>query len=113
MLDSNLRPATKSPAPNRPPPQLVNLAKWPPDDDMPGAPRGGGVPAGFDSGDGNFKKGRFAPMAILIGLLAVGGFAAFMLIGGTQDAAKLTIEQGIIRTLRWLETNRWVYEKRH
>ncbi len=25
---------------------------------------------------------------------------------------KLTIEQGIIRTLRWLEANRWVYEAR-
>jgi len=26
---------------------------------------------------------------------------------------KLTIEQGIIKTLRWLEANRWVYEARH
>ncbi len=26
---------------------------------------------------------------------------------------RLTIEQGIIRTLRWLEANRWVYETRH
>jgi UDP-glucose 4-epimerase len=26
---------------------------------------------------------------------------------------KLTIEQGIMRTLRWLEQNRWVYEARH
>ncbi|HYQ30754.1 MAG TPA: HEAT repeat domain-containing protein [Polyangiaceae bacterium] len=94
MLDSKL-PATNSPAPNQPPPPMVNLAKWPPDDDMPSMPRGGGgVPAGFDSGDGNFKKGRFAPMAILVGLLAVGGFAAFMLIGGKQDADKLSIEQG-------------------
>jgi UDP-glucose 4-epimerase len=25
----------------------------------------------------------------------------------------LTIEQGIIRTLRWLQANRWVYEARH
>jgi UDP-glucose 4-epimerase len=25
---------------------------------------------------------------------------------------KLTIEQGIIRTLRWLEANRWVYAAR-
>ena len=94
MLDSNL-PAPKSPAPIQPPLPVVNLAKWPPDDDMPAAPRGGGgVPAGFDSGDGNFKKGRFAPMAILVGLLAAGGLAAFLLIGGTQAANKLTIEQG-------------------
>jgi len=94
MLDSKL-PAPNSPAPNQPPPPMVNLAKWPPDDDVPAMPRGGGgVPAGFDSGDGNFKKGRFAPMAILVGLLAVGGFAAFMLIGGKQEADKLSIEQG-------------------
>jgi UDP-glucose 4-epimerase len=26
---------------------------------------------------------------------------------------KLTIEQGIVRTLRWLESNRWVYDARH
>ncbi len=26
---------------------------------------------------------------------------------------KLTIEQGIIRTLRWLQANQWVYEARH
>jgi UDP-glucose 4-epimerase len=26
---------------------------------------------------------------------------------------KLTIEQGIIRTLRWLQANRWVYDARH
>jgi len=95
MFDSKL-PATNSPAPRKPPPPTVNLAKWPPDDDIPAAPRGGGggVPAGFDSGDGNFKKGRFAPMAILVGLLAVGGFATFMLIGGKQEADKLSIEQG-------------------
>ncbi|PTY05649.1 nucleoside-diphosphate sugar epimerase [Opitutaceae bacterium EW11] len=26
---------------------------------------------------------------------------------------KLSIEQGIVKTLRWLEANRWVYETRH
>jgi UDP-glucose 4-epimerase len=26
---------------------------------------------------------------------------------------KLTIEQGIIRTLKWLQANRWVYDSRH
>ena len=34
-------------------------------------------------------------------------------IQATGWKAKLTIEQGIIRTLRWLEANRWVYESRH
>ena len=34
-------------------------------------------------------------------------------IQATGWKPKLTIEQGIIRTLRWLEANRWVYESRH
>ena len=33
-------------------------------------------------------------------------------IQATGWKPKLTIEQGIIRTLRWLEANRWVYEVR-
>jgi len=95
MLDSNL--PNVSPAPKSPPLPLVNAAKWPPDDDVPGmppSPGGGGFPPSFDSGDGNFKKGRFAPAAILLGVIAVAGFAAFMFIGGKQDADKLTIEAG-------------------
>lgn len=34
-------------------------------------------------------------------------------IQGAGWKPKLTIEQGIIRTLRWLEANRWVYAARH
>jgi len=34
-------------------------------------------------------------------------------IQSTGWKPKLTIEQGIIRTLCWLEANRWVYESRH
>ena len=34
-------------------------------------------------------------------------------IQSTGWRPKLTIEQGIIRTLRWLEANRWVYSARH
>ncbi len=33
-------------------------------------------------------------------------------IQATGWKRKLTIEQGIVRTLRWLEANRWVYESR-
>jgi UDP-glucose 4-epimerase len=33
-------------------------------------------------------------------------------IQSTGWKAKLTIEQGILRTLRWLEQNRWVYDAR-
>ena len=98
MLDPNLPNLTPAPKPSLLP--MVTAAKWPPDDDdVPGAPMppgGAGFPTGggYGGGDGDFKKGRFAPVAILIGVLAVGGFAAFMLIGGKQEAEKLTIEQG-------------------
>ncbi|MDX2055902.1 MAG: HEAT repeat domain-containing protein [Polyangiaceae bacterium] len=79
----------------------MTMAKWPPDDSA-GAPAGSGIPAGggfggggFDGGDGNFKKGRFAPVAILVGVLAVAGFAAFMLLGAKQDAKRLTVEESV------------------
>jgi HEAT repeat protein len=95
MLDPNLPNLTPASAPRPPLPQ-VNLAKWPPDDDGPGVPPapGGGFPGSFDMGDGNFKKGRFNPVVILIGVLAVAGLAVFLMIGFKQDAEKLTVEQG-------------------
>jgi UDP-glucose 4-epimerase len=34
-------------------------------------------------------------------------------IRATGWSPRLTIEQGILKTLRWLEANRWVYEARH
>jgi UDP-glucose 4-epimerase len=34
-------------------------------------------------------------------------------VQATGWKAKLTIEQGIIRTLKWLQANRWVYEARN
>jgi UDP-glucose 4-epimerase len=34
-------------------------------------------------------------------------------IQNTGWKAKLTIQQGIIRTLEWLQQNQWVYESRH
>jgi HEAT repeat protein len=46
-----------------------------------------------DAGDGNFKKGRFNPFIILIGLVAVIGAGLFLFIGLKQDAEKLTVEQ--------------------
>ena len=33
-------------------------------------------------------------------------------IQSTGWQPKVTIEQGIVKTLRWLEANRWVYEAR-
>jgi UDP-glucose 4-epimerase len=34
-------------------------------------------------------------------------------IQATGWKPRLTIEQGVIQTLRWLEANRWVYASRH
>jgi HEAT repeat protein len=97
MLDTN-PPLTPSHSPQ--PPPRVDLAKWPPDDDMPGSPSPG-IPAGggfggggYGGGGGDFKKGRFAPAAIIVGLIAALGFAGFMAFGMKKDAERLTIEQG-------------------
>jgi HEAT repeat protein len=94
MLEPNQNPILA----RRPrPPAVVDLAKWPPDDgDVPAGPPGGGVPAGggsFGGGDGNFKKGRFSPVAILVGVLAVAGLGGFLAFGMKQDAERLTVEQ--------------------
>lgn len=96
MIDQNLAPVPPASA-SRPPPPQVDLAKWPPDDGLPGGPQlpGGGFPGGggFDPGDGNFKKGRFNPVMILVGIAAVAGLVGFLLIGAKQEAEKLSIEQ--------------------
>jgi HEAT repeat protein len=96
MHDPNLPEIIPARNPNPPPPR-VDFAKWPPDDGVPGGlPAGGGVPAGggYGSDDGNFKKGRTAPIAILIGVLAVGGLGAFLAMGAKQEATRLSVEQG-------------------
>ncbi len=81
------------------PTEVARAAKWPPDDDdipggpgMPGAP-GGGMPGGFDPGDGDFSKGGKAKWIALIGIvLALGGGAfAMMNMGETVDT--ITVEQ--------------------
>ncbi|HVU04039.1 MAG TPA: HEAT repeat domain-containing protein [Polyangiaceae bacterium] len=97
MLEPN-RPIPSSG--NRPLLPVVHAAKWPPDDDGPGGgvPAGGGMPTGgggggFDAGDGNFKKGATKPIAILIGILAVGGLAAFLVLGAKQEAEKIPVEK--------------------
>jgi HEAT repeat protein len=79
--------------PQRPlPPSIVRTAKWPPDDDAlpPGLPPGpGGFAPSYDGGDGNFKRGRFAPIAIIVGILAVGGIAGALVFGSMKDAEKM------------------------
>lgn len=102
MLEPNPHrvPSARPVAP--PPIGRVDLAKWPPDDgDAPAAPppAGGGAPGGgsFDPGDGNFKKGRFNPLTILVGVLALVGLVVFVAIGLKKDAEKLTVPEAEAR----------------
>jgi HEAT repeat protein len=53
----------------------------------------GGGGGGYGSGDGNFKKGAIKPIAVLVGILAVAGAAAFFLIGVKQDQTKIPVEK--------------------
>jgi HEAT repeat protein len=96
MLQTNQEPA---PQPVRVPIPHVDLAKWPPDDDVPGGPSMPGIPAGggyggYGGGDGDFKTGRFKASVILVGIVAVIGFVAFLGFGMKKDAERLTVEQG-------------------
>jgi HEAT repeat protein len=92
MLDRSQN--RRAPAPRRPPPPSVLFAKWPPDDDdVPAGPpvRAGG--GGGSSDDGNFKRGRFNPIAVAIGVALVLLFAGFLYFGVKTDGEKLTTEQ--------------------
>ncbi|KYF62410.1 HEAT repeat domain-containing protein [Sorangium cellulosum] len=97
MLDRpNLsRENTTGPRGRRPPPGPLAAkwaAKWPPDDsdDLPGAPPapGGG---GF-ADDGNFKRGRFSPVSIVVGILLALGAAGAIWFGVKQEGQKLTAD---------------------
>lgn len=74
--------------------EVRQAAKWPPDDDddvpagLPGGGGGGGA-SSFGGGDGNFKRGRFAPAAIGVGILAIGGIAAAIIFGSMKDAERM------------------------
>lgn len=87
------------PAPAKLPPASipvpsVQAAKWPPDDgDLPAGPPGspGSYGGGGGGGDeGNFKKGRVSPVAILLGVLAVGGIGGALAFSAMKDAEKLS-----------------------
>jgi HEAT repeat protein len=70
----------------------LDFAKWPPDDDNPGAPpvpSGGGMAAD----DGNFKRGRFNPAVVVIGILIVLGGGALLFFGLRSQGDKLTPQQ--------------------
>ncbi len=81
------------------PPSIVRAprleaAKWPPDDDaLPPGSFGGGMPSFSGGDDGNFKKGRFKPVAILVGVLAVAGLGAAIVFGAMKDAERMDPKQ--------------------
>src|SRR5690606_20147767 len=75
-------------------PPSVQAAKWPPDDDgmMPGS-MGGASFSGGGGDDGNFKKGRFKPVAIILGVLFAGAAAGIFFFGGMKDAERLSAKE--------------------
>lgn len=79
-------------------PPEIKAAQWPPSGNQvpaaPGGLPGGGFPNTFDPGDGDFKKGRFNPMIILVGVVAAVGLVVFLMIGVKQEEERLTVEQG-------------------
>src|SRR5262249_55733791 len=58
----------------------------------PGPPAGGMGGAGF-ADDGNFKRGRFSPIAILIGIVIVALGAIFLFVGLKSEGDRMTVEQ--------------------
>ena len=70
----------------------LDFAKWPPDDgDLPAGPPAGG--GGMAADDGNFKRGRFNPAVVVVGILIVAGFVAAVWFGVLSQGNKLTPQQ--------------------
>lgn len=80
----DIRPTPDHVPPPAPPVPVLIAAKFPPDDaDLPAGPAFPTGPGGMGpSDDGNFKRGAFKPIAIVLGiaLAAAGGVAIFMSI---------------------------------
>ena len=92
MLDRSQR--RERPEGRRTPPPSIQFAKWPPDDDdVPAGPPAGGAGGGGAADDGNFKRGRVSPIAILVGFLIVAGGAGALYMGAKSEGEKLTVEQ--------------------
>src|SRR5262245_28546467 len=74
--------------------ERVDFAKWPPDDDaLPAGPPPGSMGGGGFADDGNFKRGRFSPIAILVGLAVVALGVVFLVVGLKSEGERMTVEQ--------------------
>jgi HEAT repeat protein len=93
MLDRSQTPRADKKTPRA----SILFAKWPPDDDDmpagPPAPAGGGAGGPPIPEDGNFKRGRVGPIAIILGIVLAVGFGIFMFLGAKSEGDKLTVEQ--------------------
>ncbi len=92
MLDRSQTPQKGS----RPPPPSILFAKWPPDDDdIPAGPPAGATSGGGggSADDGNFKRGRVSPLAVVFALLLAVGLGVFLYMGAKSEGEKLTVEQ--------------------
>src|SRR5207237_1325407 len=85
------RTQTNAPPKGKKLPPSLWAAKFPPDDDAlpagPPAPAGGGF-----ADDGNFKRGRFSPVAILVALLLVVGGGTALYLGMKSEGEKMTVD---------------------
>src|SRR3954470_13250731 len=99
MLDPNVNQGSHSPDRLPPPPKVprlprVHAAKWPPDDDaMAGRGGGGaGMYGGGGADDGNFKRGAFKPIAILVALVAIVGCAVAVFLAMKSENEKMSVD---------------------
>ena len=90
MLDRS--PTTPRPDGRHVPPPSILFAKFPPDNaDPPDRPA---PAAGGNSADnGNFRRGRFSPIAIGVAVLLVFGAVAAIYLGAKTESEKLTVQQ--------------------
>lgn len=95
MLEPSREPSPMRLPASMPPSGSLEAAKWPPDDDdlqgPPGSsPFGGGLP---DPGDGDFKRGRFSPKAILVGFAVLAIGAVLAVFAFKSEEQKLSQEE--------------------
>jgi HEAT repeat protein len=108
----DIRPTSQPTPPTKPALPIVLAAKWPPDDaDLPGGagPAFPSGPGGFGPGDdGNFKRGAFKPIAIIVVIAiviggAVAAFMAFKTEGERKPKEQTAKEMKDLQLLPWAE----------